>query len=107
MNAKNLNRLLAVMVSAISLQTALLWPIESAAQGSTFTFNNRIPGVGATIAGGGATNPAGTPGPIRLTWPCGTLQEADAVTGPWLDVGTTSPQTMAATSAKRFYQVRR
>jgi hypothetical protein len=45
MNAKNLNRRLAVMVSAISLQTALLWPLESAAQGSTFTFNNRIPGV--------------------------------------------------------------
>jgi hypothetical protein len=46
-------------------------------------------------------------GHIRLIWPCGTLQEADAVTGPWLDAGTTSPQTLAATSAKRFYQVRR
>jgi hypothetical protein len=45
---------------------------------------------------------------ITLSWPGGrTLQSADAVTGPYVDVsGATSPYAIASTAAKKFYRLR-
>jgi len=47
--------------------------------------------------------PSGTD--VILTWPAGTLQQADAITGPFTDVVGGSPLTIAATAAKKFYRV--
>ena len=44
-------------------------------------------------------------GNIILSWPGGTLQEADQVTGPYTDTGATSPYTNAPISLK-FYRVK-
>ena len=46
-------------------------------------------------------------GSLKLTWDPGVLQQADSVTGPYTDVaGATSPYTVAATAAKKFYKLR-
>jgi len=37
----------------------------------------------------------------------GTLTAADQVTGPWTDVAGTSPLTISATGAQKFYRARR
>ena len=43
---------------------------------------------------------------VRITWPYGTLYQADSVTGPWTAVpgNPASPYTTAAGSAKKFYR---
>jgi hypothetical protein len=42
---------------------------------------------------------------VRLTWPVGTLLEANNVTGPWATNNAASPYTVAPTAAKKFYRV--
>ena len=44
-------------------------------------------------------------GGLALTF-TGTLQSADAVTGPWTDVAGTSPLTVTATGALKFYRTK-
>ena len=42
-----------------------------------------------------------------ITWPAGTLQQADEVTGPYTDVpSATSPFTITPTEAKKFYRLK-
>ena len=41
---------------------------------------------------------------IVLTWPFGTLLEADNVTGPWSTNNATSPYTNAPSVSKKFYK---
>jgi hypothetical protein len=43
---------------------------------------------------------------MQLSWPRGTLQEADNVTGPYLDVTTISPITVDLTEFRKFYRIR-
>lgn len=43
---------------------------------------------------------------VILTWPSGTLQEATAITGPFLDNLATSPYTTPASGPQKFYRVR-
>jgi hypothetical protein len=43
---------------------------------------------------------------MQLTWPRGMLQEADEVTGPYVDVTTTSPLTVDLTETKKFYRIK-
>lgn len=43
---------------------------------------------------------------MQLTWPQGTLQEADEVTGPYQDISATSPYTVDLTASKKFYRIR-
>ena len=43
---------------------------------------------------------------LRLSWPRGTLQEADDVSGPYRDVTTQSPLTVDLTESRRFYRIR-
>jgi hypothetical protein len=43
---------------------------------------------------------------LQLSWPAGTLQSADNVTGPYTDVTPKSPLTVSPTAAKKFYRVR-
>jgi len=52
-----------------------------------------------TIVRSGASN-------ITITWPYGTLYQADNVTGPWTPVpgNPTSPYTTSASAAKKFYR---
>ncbi len=44
-------------------------------------------------------------GNLILTWPSGTLLEADEITGPWTTNNAVSPFTNAPTGAKKFYRV--
>ncbi|HRY48174.1 MAG TPA: sugar-binding protein [Candidatus Paceibacterota bacterium] len=65
----------------------------------------------ATLAAAWPTNPnisiAKTEAGISITF-TGTLQSADAVTGPWTDVaGATSPYAVAATGNQRFYRAKK
>ena len=43
---------------------------------------------------------------LKFTWPAGTLQSADIVTGPYTDVTPVSPLSVTPTAAKKFYRVR-
>ncbi len=43
---------------------------------------------------------------MQLTWPRGTLQEADEVTGPYLDMTQISPWTVNLSASKKFYRIR-
>jgi hypothetical protein len=44
---------------------------------------------------------------VTLSWPVGTLQEADEVTGTYTDVGgATSPHPVSASATKKFYQLK-
>ncbi len=43
---------------------------------------------------------------IILNWNAGTLQQADQVMGPWLDVSGGSPQTFQTANQQKFYRVR-
>jgi len=43
---------------------------------------------------------------LKLSWPAGTLQSADIVTGPYTDVTPVSPVTVTPTGAKKFYRVK-
>ena len=43
---------------------------------------------------------------IILTWPRGTLLEADDLSGPWTTNNAASPYTNAPTAGKKFYRVR-
>jgi hypothetical protein len=45
-------------------------------------------------------------GDVTLTWPVGVLQQADEVVGLYTDVGATSPYTIPASAAKKFYRVK-
>jgi hypothetical protein len=45
-------------------------------------------------------------GQLRLSWPDGTLQEADAVTGPFNDVTDVSPYSPGMTAPVKFYRLR-
>jgi hypothetical protein len=45
-------------------------------------------------------------GNLLLSWPTGSLQEADVVTGPYTDVATGGSHTVPASAAKKFYRVR-
>ncbi len=47
-------------------------------------------------------------GSLTFAWTgAGTLQSADSVTGPWVDVaGATSPRTVPASSAQKFYRLK-
>jgi hypothetical protein len=45
-------------------------------------------------------------GLMQISWPRGTLQEADEVTGPYSDVSGTSPFTVNPSVAKKFFRVR-
>ena len=48
-----------------------------------------------------------SPGHITVTWPAGTLQQADAVAGPYTDVGGASaPSYSTTTATKKFYRVK-
>jgi hypothetical protein len=50
------------------------------------------------------TRPGGV---TTVTWPAGTLQQADAVTGPWSDLASaSSPYNPPAGPTKKFYRVR-
>jgi hypothetical protein len=43
---------------------------------------------------------------VVLTWPRGSLQQADFVNGPYANVlGATSPYTNAISGAQKFYRV--
>jgi len=42
---------------------------------------------------------------VMLTWPRGTLLEADQVTGPWSTNNATSPYTLAPAGSGKFYRV--
>ncbi len=44
-------------------------------------------------------------GNVTLTWPGGKLLEANDVLGPWSTNAATSPLTVPATAAKKFYRV--
>jgi hypothetical protein len=49
----------------------------------------------------------GNSGNVILTWPFGTLQQSDAVTGPYTDVpSVTSPYTNAPSSTMKYFRVR-
>jgi hypothetical protein len=43
---------------------------------------------------------------VTITWPYGTLYQTDNLTGPWIPVpgNPSSPYTIAASVAKRFYR---
>jgi hypothetical protein len=43
---------------------------------------------------------------MQLTWPTGTLQAADEVTGPYLDLSATSPFVVPYSGTKRFFRIR-
>jgi hypothetical protein len=43
---------------------------------------------------------------VHLTWSVGTLQSADVVTGPYVNVTPVSPYNAPATAAKKFYRVK-
>ena len=45
-------------------------------------------------------------GQLQLSWPVGTLQEADAVTGPFNDVTDVSPYLPTMTAPQKFYRIR-
>ena len=42
---------------------------------------------------------------VRLTWPQGTLLEADSLAGPWTTNNASSPYTTLPSAAKKFYRV--
>jgi len=42
---------------------------------------------------------------VKLTWPQGTLLQADALTGPWTTNTAASPYTLLPSAAKKFYRV--
>ena len=44
-------------------------------------------------------------GNLILTWPRGTLLEADNVTGPFVTTSATSPYLIAPTATQKFYRV--
>jgi hypothetical protein len=43
---------------------------------------------------------------MQLSWPRGTLQEANEVTGPYVDVTTISPLSVDLSEAKKFYRIK-
>jgi hypothetical protein len=43
---------------------------------------------------------------LLLTWPEGTLLQANDMTGPWSLSGAVSPYSVAPTAAKKFYRVK-
>jgi hypothetical protein len=44
---------------------------------------------------------------VVLSWPFGTLQQADTVSGPYTDVGrATSPYTNSPTASSSFFRVK-
>jgi hypothetical protein len=46
-------------------------------------------------------------GQMQLTWPRGTLQQADNANGPYSDVnGATSPYFVTPNAARKFYRIR-
>ncbi len=45
-------------------------------------------------------------GQMQLSWPQGTLQEADEVTGPYFDVTPNSPFVVDLSAARKFYRIR-
>ena len=45
-------------------------------------------------------------GQIQISWSQGTLQHADAVEGPYVDVSTASPYGVAPSDVKKFFRVR-
>ena len=49
-----------------------------------------------------------TGGSVKIEWAAGTLQSADSVAGPWSDVaGATSPYQTAASSAQKFWRLKK
>jgi hypothetical protein len=42
---------------------------------------------------------------MQLSWPRGTLQEADDVTGPYVDVTQISPLTVDLSESRKFYRI--
>jgi hypothetical protein len=71
-------------------------PSLSATQSFTVIVYPR-PTVSAQISGG----------QLQLTWPRGTLQQADNVTGPYSDVpNATSPYTISHTGIRKFFRTR-
>lgn len=45
-------------------------------------------------------------GQLQLSWPVGTLQQANEVIGPYADVTDVSPFTPALTAPRKFYRIR-
>ena len=44
---------------------------------------------------------------LILSWPIGTLEQADNLSGPWINAsGATSPYIPATLGSKKFYRVR-
>ncbi|MFO1512922.1 MAG: putative Ig domain-containing protein, partial [Verrucomicrobiota bacterium] len=43
---------------------------------------------------------------MMLSWPRGTLQQADEVTGPYSDMPQSSPYFVTPTAARKFYRIR-
>jgi hypothetical protein len=43
---------------------------------------------------------------VQLSWPQGTLLEANDLTGPWTTNNATSPYTFAPIAAKKFFRVK-
>ena len=60
------------------------------------------------VAGAKFTKISIAAGNITIEWTGGgTLQKADAITGPWADVaGATSPRTVQPTGAGAFYRIK-
>lgn len=55
-----------------------------------------IPSIGVSFPGG----------QLQLSWPFGTLQEADEATGPYCDLTDVSPFSPPMTAVRRFYRIR-
>ncbi len=55
-----------------------------------------VPSIGMSFPGG----------QLRLSWPVGTLQEANEVAGPYVDVTDVSPFTPSLIGTKKFYRLR-
>lgn len=63
--------------------------------------------IGEAGGPGGFTSVARNGNNLVLTWSSGTLESADAVTGPWTAVpGASSPATIPITGTVKFYRLR-
>jgi hypothetical protein len=68
-------------------------------------FTGQTPGPGVGNVSVMLTNALGAQ--VQLSWPCGILQSAPLVSGPYTDVSNApSPYTLPATNAGRFFRVR-
>ena len=57
------------------------------------------------VPGSATLNISQSGGNVTLTWPGGQLLQADSLAGPWTTNAATSPYTVSASSAAKFYRV--